>query len=148
MSKQFWLTLSLLLHESKPKYTNPANPVRNFCKQKLWPLPEFPGVLCNVLGVLHNILTCADTFQTSCGDQDYETTKPNKAISCIRRRGLIFTGVALAIGYKYILKIPRGTISLDALDTYWTRTGHVLYHFIKSATVPYSCTVLYRTVYK
>ncbi len=35
------------------KYTNP---VRNFCKQKLRPLPEFPGVLCNVLGVLHNIL--------------------------------------------------------------------------------------------
>ncbi len=22
-----------------PKYTNPANPVRNFCKQKLRPLP-------------------------------------------------------------------------------------------------------------
>ncbi len=34
-------------------------------------------------------VTCADTFQTSRGDQDYETTKPNKVISCIRRRGLI-----------------------------------------------------------
>ncbi len=32
------------------KYTNPANPV----KQKLRPLPEFPGVLRNVLGVLQS----------------------------------------------------------------------------------------------
>ena len=35
------------------KYTNH---VRNFCKQKIRPLPEFPGMLRNDLGVLHNIL--------------------------------------------------------------------------------------------
>ncbi len=68
------------------KYTNPANLVRKLCKQKLRPLPEFSGLLHNVLGVLHktNAQTLADTFQISCGEKekDQKTAKPNKAISC------------------------------------------------------------------
>ena len=60
----------------KNKYTNL---VRNFCKQKKRPLPEFPGVLCNVLGHAHTSLHISDLLRRKRKDQ--ETAKPNKAIS-------------------------------------------------------------------